>query len=147
MLLESVVFAVGLWGLSRNFIPLLDKVGLPLNSIHFQPVATGQVVRFLGAGIYEEVLFRLGLFSGLVLLLRMVLLPKFLAILIAGIVGALAFSAAHHLGPAGEELTAPKFLFRTVAGLIFTAIYAGRGLGTAVCSHAGYNILVGVSVE
>lgn len=143
---ESAVFAAALWALSRNFLPLLDRVGLPTQEVGFQSVATGQVVRFVGAGIYEEVLFRLGLYGVLVMLLRLALLPKFVAMGLAAALGALAFAAAHHIGPAGEPVTAPVFLFRTAAGLVFTALFAARGLGVAVGAHAGYNILVGVSV-
>jgi hypothetical protein len=146
MILESLIFAVGLWALSRNFLPLLDRVGVPTHSIGFQPVATGQVVRYIGAGIYEEVLFRLAIFGVLSLLLQVILIPKYVAIPVAALAGALAFSAAHHLGTNGEAVTTPVFLFRAVAGLLFTALYAGRGLGIAVGTHAGYNILVGVSV-
>jgi hypothetical protein len=146
MILESLVFAVGLWALSRNFLPLLDRVGVPTHSIGFQTPATGQVVRYIGAGIYEEVLFRLAIFGVLSLLLQVILIPKYVAIPIAAVAGALAFSAAHHLGTNGEAITTPVFLFRAVAGLIFTILYAGRGLGIAVGAHAGYNILVGVSV-
>jgi len=146
MFLESAVFAAALWALSRNFLPLLDRVGLPTQDVGFQTVPTGQVVRFVGAGIYEEVLFRLGMFGVLVMLIRLALVPKFLAMLLAAVLGSLAFSAAHHIGPAGEPITVPVFLFRTAAGLIFTAVFAGRGLGVAVGTHAGYNILVGVSV-
>lgn len=144
--LESAVFAAALWALSRNFLPLLDRVGLPTQDVGFQTVPTAQVVRFVGAGIYEEVLFRLGLFGVLVLLIRLALIPKLLAVLLAAVLGSLAFSAAHHLGPAGEPVSVPVFLFRTAAGLVFTALFAGRGLGVAVGAHAGYNILVGVSV-
>jgi hypothetical protein len=146
MCLESVVYAAGLWALSRNFLPLLDRVGLPTNDVSVQSLPTGQVVRYVGAGIYEEVLFRLGLYGLLLLLIRLAFVPKVLAIPLAGVLGALAFAAAHHIGPAGEPLTTPVFLFRTAAGLVFTALYAGRGLGVAVGAHAGYNILVGVSV-
>lgn len=146
MCLECVLYGVGLWALSRNFLPLLDRVGLPTQSVGFQQVAAGQVVRFVGAGVYEEVLFRLGLFSGLVLLIRCAFIPKLLAVGLAAVLGSLAFAAAHHIGPAGEPITAPVFLFRTAAGVVFTAVYATRGLGVAVGAHAGYNILVGVSV-
>ncbi len=146
MYLESLIFAAGLWALSRNFLPLLERMGLPTQSIEFQSVAGSQVVRYIGAGVYEEVLFRLGLFGLLWLLLRVALLPKVIALVLAAALGALAFAAAHHLGPAGEPLSTPVFLFRTAAGLVFTAVYVGRGLGVAVGAHAGYNILVGVSV-
>ena len=104
-------------------------------------------VGFLGAGIYEEFLFRLGLFSLLYYVLRLLLLPKIVALLLGALASALFFSTAHHLGSAGEPMDASKFLFRTAAGLIFTALYLTRGLGIAAGAHAGYNILVGVSVE
>lgn len=144
--LESAVFAAGLWALSRNFLPLLDRIGLPTQDVGFQPLATSQVVRFVGAGIYEEVLFRLGLYGLLAMVIRLAFVPKVVAVPVAAAAAALAFAAAHHLGPAGEPMSTPVFLFRTAAGLIFTLLFTARGLGVAVGSHAGYNILVGVSV-
>ena len=146
MAIESVVFAVGIWALSRNFRGLMEQTGIPLNSVPFHPLALGQVVNYLGAGIYEEVLFRFGLFSILVLLLRAILLPGIVAMVIAAILAAFAFSAAHHMGPAGEPMVPIVFFFRAAAGLVFTVLYVTRGLGIAVGAHAGYNILVGSSV-
>lgn len=146
MALESVVFAVALWAVARNFEPLLRDAGLPLANVQFQTPAAGQLVTYVGAGIYEEVLFRLGLFSVLYFLLRVVSLPKPAAVLFAAVTAALAFAAAHHLGPSGEAVVAAKFLFRVVAGLFFTGLYVARGFGIAVGAHAGYDILVGVAV-
>ena len=144
--LESAVFAAAIWALSRNFYPLLERAGVPLNAVQFQPVAAGQVIQFIGAGIYEEVLFRVGLFGLCYLLLRIILMPKLFAILIAAAVSSLVFASAHHWGANGEPMNSAKFLFRTAAGLVFTGVYVTRGLGVAVGAHAGYNILVGVSV-
>ncbi len=146
MTIESALFGVLLWAFSRNFHIILEQTGIPLASVQFQRVAEGQVINFIGAGIYEEVLFRLGLFGILLYTLRMMLLPKIAAVVIAALASALCFSAAHHLGSAGEPMETTKFLFRTAAGLLFTAIYLTRGLGIAAGAHAGYNILVGVSV-
>lgn len=147
MAAESAVFAVGLWAFSRNFKPILDACGVVLAEIKFQPPAAGQVVTYVGAGIYEEVLFRLGLFSVAVLLLRLALLPKVAAIPLAAVGTAVAFSAAHHLGPNGDWPINPMvFAFRAAAGLYFTALYIGRGFGVAVGAHAGYDVLVGVTV-
>lgn len=146
MFVESAIFAAAIWALSRNFYPLLEQVGVPLNQIPFKPVAAGQVIQFIGAGIYEEVLFRVGLFGILYVLIRLTLMPKLFAILVAAAASALMFSAAHHWGTHGEPMNSAKFLFRTAAGLVFTALYVTRGLGVAVGAHAGYNILVGVSV-
>src|SRR5205085_538747 len=58
-----------------------------------------------------------------------------------------AFAVAHHVGPYGEWPIDPVvFAFRAVAGLYFTALYVGRGFGVAVGAHAGYDVLVGVTV-
>jgi hypothetical protein len=146
MAIESLVFAVGIWALSRNFRSLMDQSGIPLASVPFHPLPLGQVVNYIGAGVYEEVLFRLGLFTVIALILRAVMLPGLIAMLVAAVLASLAFSAAHHIGPAGEPMVPIVFYFRTAAGLVFSALYITRGLGIAVGAHAGYNILVGSSV-
>jgi hypothetical protein len=43
-------------------------------------------------------------------------------------------------------MRADYFVFRTVAGLYFTLLFVLRGFGVAVGAHAGYDVLVGVSV-
>ncbi len=146
MAIESVLFAVGLWAVAHNFRPLLDRAGLPVNAVTFNTPAAGQLITFVGAGIYEEFLFRVLAFGGLCLLLRLVLLPKLLAVGVAAVASAVLFASAHHFGPAGEAIEPAKFLFRAAAGLYFTALYVFRGFGVAIGAHAGYDILVGVSV-
>ena len=146
MVLESVGFAALLWAVARNFVPFLQQWGVPTASVQFNASA-GEVIRYIGAGIYEEVLFRLGLFTGLYALLRVAQLPKPLALLMAAFFAALLFAAAHHVGPHGEEMVTTRFLFRVTAGLYFTALYVLRGFGVAVGTHALYDILAGVSVE
>lgn len=146
MFIESVVLSVVVWLLGRNFYQLLAQAGLPLNQIQFKSVASAQVVQFVGAGVYEEVLFRVVLFGLIYTLVRLTLMPRLFATLLAAVGAALVFAAAHHWGAQGEPMDQAKFLFRTAAGLVFTAVYVTRGLGIAVGAHAGYNILVGVSV-
>lgn len=147
MLIESTVLAFVLWGFSRNYRPIMDFAGIPLNQIQFRTPAAGQFITFVGAGIYEEVLFRLGLFSLCVILLRLVLFPKILAVPLAAVFAAVVFSAAHHVVPNGEPIHSPVFVFRVIAGLFFTLLYVARGFGIAVGAHAGYDILVGVVVN
>jgi hypothetical protein len=144
MAFESCLFAAVLWQFSRNFGPIVDHFGIQMDvTIRVAPAA--QVLTYIGAGIYEEVLFRLGLFGGLCLLLRAIRIPKCVAIPMAATAGALGFAAAHHLGPSGEPMQPYVFAFRALAGLYFTALFVGRGFGTAVGAHAGYDVLVGVS--
>jgi hypothetical protein len=146
MAVESVLFAAGLYAVAHNFRPILEQAGLPLNQVGVKTVAAGQLVTYLGAGIYEEVLFRVLAFGLLFRLLRLVLLPKLVAVLVAAVGGAVLFAGAHHVGPAGEPVEPVKFLFRACAGLYFTALYLFRGFGVAVGAHAGYDILVGTNV-
>ena len=61
---ESCLFAFALWQLSRNFGPIVDGLGIRLQ-ITVQTPPLAQILTFIGAGIYEEVLFRLGVFVGL----------------------------------------------------------------------------------
>ncbi|MFO0808724.1 MAG: CPBP family glutamic-type intramembrane protease [Gemmataceae bacterium] len=144
MAIESVAGAVTLWLVSRAYAPALEYLGLTLTTPPtLNAAAVGQVVTYLGAGIYEEVMFRMVLFGGLAFVLQSAL-PGKAALVLAALVAALLFAAAHHVGPHGEAMDGFNFLFRTLAGLYFTAVYRLRGFGIAVGSHACYDVLVGI---
>ncbi len=144
MLLECFLFALTLWGLSHGFAPFLQSLGLTL-SVGSSDPTINKLITFVGAGIYEEIMFRLILFSGLAWLLRQALMPKLVAVLFAAIVSALLFATAHHVGAYGEKLDSYRFLFRTMAGIYFAFVYQFRGFGIAVGAHACYDVLVGLS--
>jgi hypothetical protein len=145
MTVESVIFALGLWAICQGLAPLFDELNMPPQT-EANPAAQ-QIISFIGAGIYEETLFRLVLFSLLAWLLMLVDVPRWAALVSAGAVSALLFAAAHNLGPHGEQLHGFVFLFRSLAGLYFAAIFHLRGFGIAVGAHAGYDVLVGVLVD
>ncbi len=146
MVIETVFFALGLWGVSRGLAPLMHTAGVPLRWHPATLDAVGQAVTFLGAGIYEEVLFRLVLFTALVAVLRLVYFPSFFAVVFAAVGSAALFAAAHHVGPHGEPFTPYVFLFRAVAGFYFAILYRLRGFGIAAGSHALYDVVVGVAM-
>lgn len=146
MAIESVLGALVLWGLSRGFGPLLDYLGIELAVATPTDVALAQLVTFVGAGLYEEVLFRLWLFWGLVGLSRLLDLPAAVGLVAAAALAALAFSAAHHVGPYGEAFEPYVFLFRTLAGFYFTLLFLCRGIGVAVGAHVCYDVLVGMAI-
>jgi membrane protease YdiL (CAAX protease family) len=95
----------------------------------------------LGAGLFEEFIFRVLLLGGLLLLTRLVL-PHHLATVVAIVLAALLFSAAHYLGPLGDRFTFASFLFRFVAGLLFTGLYYMRGFAVTAYAHAFYDMRV-----
>jgi membrane protease YdiL (CAAX protease family) len=145
MLVESLAYAVLLGMISLVFGPLLDGLSVLGSVPPRQPVAVGQVITFLGAGIYEEFVFRLLLFSCILGLLRLCMIERCLAWGLALLGSALLFAAAHHVGPHGERMDSYVFLFRSFAGVYFALVYQLRGFGIAVGTHAGYDVLVGVS--
>lgn len=143
MAIESLAFGLGLWVLSRSTGTLTHWL-LPLAV----PTADAdrpflQVVTYVGAGIYEEVLFRLLLYSGLVVLLRP-LFSRWLSLPLAAVLSALLFAAAHHAGPHGQPYSDHVFVFRVLAGVYFASLYQLRGFGIAVGTHVCYDVLVGV---
>jgi hypothetical protein len=102
----------------------------------------------MGAGFYEELAFRVGLFAVLGRLVWLAFwatpLPFFKWIFWLGwaIVSAAAFSAWHHVGRFGEPFSLQAFVFRWVSGLVFTVIFSFRGFAPAVWTHALYDIWV-----
>jgi len=100
----------------------------------------------VGAGLYEELLFRVLLVAGLAGLARTIFgWGTALAGVWATLVGAILFSAAHYIGPYGDRLTLYSFVFRMIAGVFFSALYLLRGFGITAWTHALYDafLLVG----
>jgi len=104
----------------------------------------GRSVGFLGAGIYEELLFRLIMLSLLAWMLKRFGIADGKRMVIAVLATSLLFSAAHYVGPYGDRLEAFSFLFRFIAGIFFSVLFVYCGFGIAAGTHAGYNILAGL---
>jgi|SRR6185295_11224569 hypothetical protein len=97
----------------------------------------------LGAGIYEELLFRVVLVSLFAWVAQGVLgFRAGLAGTCATIAGALVFSAFHYIGPYGDPWQVYSFVFRTIAGLFFSALYLTRGFGITAWTHALYDVFL-----
>ncbi|HEY7569050.1 MAG TPA: CPBP family intramembrane glutamic endopeptidase [Gemmatimonadaceae bacterium] len=113
-------------------VPALDQLGLP----------TALMVS-LGAGFYEELLFRVLLVSALLLVARRLLgWGPVASGIFATLFGALAFSAVHYIGPLGDQVTTQSFVFRTIAGLAFSGMYVTRGFGITAWAHALYDVFL-----
>lgn len=140
--LEGVLYAIAM-RLAAD--ALVGKLHLGLGDTIQQPLSG--LVMSLGAGFYEELVFRVGLF-GLGARLVVVLLgaaprPKrTLAVLGWAVLGAALFSAWHHVGAFGEPLEVRAFIFRWICGIVFTVIYRFRGFAPAVWTHALYDIWI-----
>jgi hypothetical protein len=94
----------------------------------------------LGAGLYEELFFRVLLVTGLAAGARIVLgFGKRAAGILAVVVGAFIFSAFHYIGPYGDAFQIQSFTFRMLSGLAFSGLYLLRGFGITAWTHALYD--------
>jgi membrane protease YdiL (CAAX protease family) len=168
MSLESMALAVTLVMLAQMQGTLLKAVGIPIDrpraaAAHPShtvgavqpdaPAAVGparttkisRLVSFLGAGIYEEVLFRLLLLPLAISALKRMGMSQTHSILWGIAVTSILFSTAHYVGPYGDRWQTFSFAFRTLAGAFFGLLFVYRGFGITAGAHAGYDILVGLS--
>lgn len=101
------------------------------------------VLMSIGAGVHEELVFRLLLCGGGGWLVgRMTDAPAWKVGAAVVVASSLLFSAAHHVGPAGDPLRLGVFTYRFLAGVFFAVLYYFRGLAVAVYTHALYDIHV-----
>ncbi len=106
------------------------------------------VVTGVGAGIYEELVFRLILICALMVLFQdLIGMSHQNAIVLSVMISAALFSAHHHIVWIDGQLgrSAPfcwaEFGFRTIAGIYFAILCAVRGFGITAGTHAFYDII------
>ncbi|WP_435016533.1 CPBP family intramembrane glutamic endopeptidase [Tundrisphaera sp. TA3] len=146
MLVESLALASVLIGLSRVVdagFSRLDGPGLLATARPPTGHPIAPLIGFLGAGLYEEALFRLALVPAFFRGLRLVAIPPLAACTLAMTASSVLFSLAHHAGTPGEAFTWFAFIFRWSAGVFFAWVFVVRGFGVAVGTHTAYDILVG----
>ncbi|MGI9180986.1 MAG: CPBP family intramembrane glutamic endopeptidase [Longimicrobiaceae bacterium] len=144
MTLESIVYALlfgAVVGAATQWV--LTGVGarLAADGASFTALPFSQgVVLSLGAGIYEELVFRVLLVGGLAGVFRASGLAASQAGGFAAVLAALLFSAFHYIGPYGDPWEIASFLFRFLAGLVFSVLFLLRGFGITAWTHALYDI-------
>ena len=103
-----------------------------------------RLVGYCGAGLYEEVLFRLLMLPVLAWMLARLGMSHSTALGGGVLLSAVLFSAAHYMGLHGESFELYSFTFRTVAGVFFGILFLLRGFGISAGTHAMYDVLVGL---
>lgn len=144
VLLESALYAL----LMGNAILLVmtQVFGMPLPALGPRPegLSVWMVIYIsAGAGLHEELVFRVILFGGILWGLgRVTGLGPTVSVVLALGASAVLFSLAHHIPPNGEPFTTFVFVYRLLAGVLFGLLYHYRGFATAVYTHFLYDVLV-----
>ncbi len=144
MIIESAFYAVVVAIIVSNvvdFILLQSANGLPGNFNKLQLIALS-----LGAGLYEELFFRVILVSLLVVIFSKIFKQKNYSTAAAVVVAALIFSGVHYVGDYADTWLLSSFLFRFLFGLALNLIYVIRGFGMAAWTHAIYDLIVVINL-
>jgi hypothetical protein len=140
MLAESLVYSLVFGAMVGALTRLLLAQPLPLSR-------SAQILVSLGAGIYEEFVFRVLLLAILVFFLHHLLrLQQAMAYGVAAVLSALLFSTFHYIGPFADPLQFSSFIFRFAAGMILTALYVARGYGITAYTHSIYDLWITLDV-
>lgn len=150
MALEAIVLALPLFVLTsalfREPNPAaagsLDPAGLlsATSADTFEQWKASLVIS-IGAGVYEELAFRLIAIALIGIATKEILaLPEEVCVGSAVVLSSVGF-ALIHFGQ-GIPFDAGRFLFYFVTGVYFAAVYLGRGFGLVVATHTLYDVFV-----
>lgn len=142
-----------MWGMAGESILLAIPVLLLNELIHqaepLQAVvpaaavgAFDNLLLSIGAGIYEELVFRLMLIALINFVLIDVLRVKQAPGVALAVIASSLLFAAHHYPPIGADQWATgEFAFRAAAGAYLAAVFVLRGFGLAVGCHVVYDVI------
>ena len=97
----------------------------------------------IGAGIWEEIVFRLIILSSTIFIFKNIFNYKFIiSVILSIVISSVLFSIFHYIGPFAEEFTYRSFFIRSFAGILLSILYLFRGLGITVYTHIFYDMLI-----
>ena len=136
MFIESLLWSLG-------FLILMSISEQVILSILDRNIIPEQFYLAIGAGIWEELLFRLGAIGiCLSILTKIIKYSGIFSALIAIIIAAVLFSLFHYIGPFGDIFTYKSFYIRTWAGIFLGSLYLFRGLGITAYTHIFYDMAI-----
>lgn len=140
MFAEAFLYAVVISILISQFLGLIlnlsaDSALAGMNKVQL-------IALSLGAGLYEELFFRVILVGLLIVVFNLFLKSKTVVYGASALLAALLFSAVHYIGQMGDPFELGSFLFRFLFGLGLNVVYVVRGFGMAAWTHATYDLIV-----
>lgn len=141
MALESLALALPLLVMGQVITRVVATGGLSATTLDELGLGSKLAIS-LGAGLYEELMFRMMLIAVLhTLLVDVGRLSYNAGAGIAVVIAAGAFAWYHPLHTPAGQLSMQKLAFFFLAGLYFGAVYVTRGFGIVVGVHALYDVI------
>jgi membrane protease YdiL (CAAX protease family) len=137
LVLEAAIYALTLGTIAY----LLDDIAPALLGGPAKR-AIGSITIAAGAGLFEELAFRLAVMGSAIVVCRQLGVSRLLALVFALLASAMVFSIAHHFGPGAEIYEHKVFAYRVIAGAMFGLVYYFRSLAHAVYAHFAYDVYV-----
>ncbi len=154
MLAESILLAlILLFAAKAHHVMLVQTTPvywnsaiLPCMSEWSPDIQWNTLVAYCGAGLYEELAFRLLLLPTVVLICKQLGANHLLSILVGVAVTSLLFAASHYqiINPGGAEFELASFAIRLLASLFFCVVFLLRGFGIAVGTHFAFDVFTHV---
>lgn len=152
MTAESLVWAAVFLGIAHLCYPWCTRLDHCTWGVNLHRWHAAALVTYCGAGIYEEVLFRLALLPVLAMIAHACGCSPPVGCCVATVVSSALFAAVHYQVELpmenvrvcilyGDAFQWSSFLFRFLAGVGFAVLFFTRGFGIAVGTHALYDIL------
>lgn len=138
---EGTIYAVAMRFVAGWVVGKLTLAGSPLEG------GFSGAVMSAGAGLYEEIAFRVVIFGLGIRVLKLMfpmidpVRPRLMELGWA-LAAAAVFSGWHYVGAYGDPFELRSFVFRWTCGVVFTVIYRFRGFAPAVWTHTLYDVWV-----
>lgn len=132
---ESIFYSFFLYFITRFIIS--NIVLLRIGSDSLETISYS-----LGAGVYEELIFRAVLLQLLFMLFKKIPVNENLGIIVALILSSLVFAGAHYVGNLGDAFNVISFVARFIGGMILGILYLFRGFAITSYTHAFYDVLL-----
>ena len=136
LFVESLAYAIVLAFIVSSIVGAIFLM-FPVAQITALPLST-KLALSIGAGLYEELIFRVILVGGLFLLFRKLMTNRRTAYISAALLGALIFSWVHYTGAFGDPFRMDSFTFRFLFGLALNGVFLWRGFAAAATLVDGH---------
>ena len=137
MLIESFIYSLIL-GVVLQFILKLGG----LSASGFGNDVLHNIALSLGAGFFEEIIFRVLLLNLLFFISKMFFKRTVTTVVFSVLISSLLFSISHYVGSMADSWQIYSFMYRWIAGMLFTILYFIRGFAITAYTHALYDIWV-----